>query len=420
MLNHNRFFKSAAAIAGTLAFTAALILPGGNAAAETPLNLGVAESFVVLAETGVTNTGPSVIAGDLGTCSTPAVTGFPPGVVINGAIHANDALACLAKSDLVIAYDDAAARAPLVSFPGPTDLGGSTLLSGVYMSPTSLAVTGTVSLDAQGDPNAVFIFQAGSTVVTASNSSVALLNGAQACNVYWQVGSSATLGTGTVFVGNVLALTSITATTNATIAGRLLARNGAVTLDSNVITAPLCAPAPTTTTTEDTTTTTDVVVPPTTTTSVVVPATTTTSVVLPATTTTSAAPATTTTALVTPITTTSTTPAVPSTTSPTLVVPTSTSTTLVVPPPTTSTTFLTLAVTTTTAVFDTPRGLTTATTALGLAATTTTAPARTSVNAPRLPDTGMPLARFALLGFAALSLGYALRRPTLAAGRPNA
>jgi hypothetical protein len=406
MLNHNTFVKSAAAIAGALAFTAALVLPGGTAAAEAPLDLGVAESFVVLAGTGVTNTGPSVIDGDLGTCPTIAVTGFPPGVVINGAIHANDALACSAQSDLVIAYDDAAARAPLVSFPGPTDLGGSTLVSGVYMSPTSLAVTGTVSLDAQGDPNAVFIFQAGSTVVTASNSSVALLNGAQACNVYWQVGSSATLGTGTVFVGNVLALTSITATTNATIAGRLLARNGAVTLDSNVITAPLCATIPTTTTSEEATTTTSVVVPPTTTTSVVVPATTTTSVVVPPTTTTSVVVPPTTTTSVVPATTTTLVIAPTTTTTP--VVPVSTSTTVVIPAPTTSTTVVRLVSTPTTVGFETPRGFTT-TTALGVP--TTTPPGLTTVRSPRLPETGMPLARFALLGLAAVSFGYAMRRP---------
>jgi hypothetical protein len=248
MLKHTLVWKSAAAIGGALAFTAALILPGGCAAAEAPLDLGVAASFAVLAGTGVTNTGPSVITGDLGTCPTPAVTGFPPGIVIGGAIHANDALACSAKAALVTAYNDAAGRAPLVSFAGPTDLGGATLSPGVYKSPTSFAVTGTVSLDAHGDPNAVFIFQAGSTVFTASNSTVALLNGAQACNVFWKVGSSATLGTGTTFVGNVLALTSITANTDATIAGRLLARNGATTLDSNVITAPVCAAVPPTTT----------------------------------------------------------------------------------------------------------------------------------------------------------------------------
>lgn len=259
MLKKGMVLRTVTSFVGVIAFIGGLVLPGGAAAAESPPNLGVAESFAVLAGTGVTNTGPTVIDGDLGTCPTPAITGFPPGAVIGGSMHANDALACEAKADLVIAYNDAASRGPLVSYGGPTDVGGSTLLPGVYMSPSSLALTGTVSLDAQGDPNAVFVFQAGSTVVTASNSTVALVNGAQACNVYWQVGSSATLGTGTTFVGSVLALTSITANTNATIAGRLLARNGATTLDSNVITVPECAAIPTTTTAGDAPTTTTTV-----------------------------------------------------------------------------------------------------------------------------------------------------------------
>ena len=121
-----------------------------------------------------------------------------------------------------------------------TELGGRTLTPGAYNSPT-LGLTGALTLNAQGNPNAVFIFQAASTLITAPNSSVNLINGAQACNVYWQVGSSATLGTGTRFVGNVLALTSIAAQTGATVQGRLLARNGSVTLDTNTVTRSRCA-----------------------------------------------------------------------------------------------------------------------------------------------------------------------------------
>ena len=273
----------------------ALIAVSVAGAATAPVGMGTAGSFGVLAGAGVTNTGPSVIDGDLGTCPTPAITGFPPGVV-NGTTHAGDALACGAQSDLTIAYNDAAGRAPTTTFPGATELGGATLTPGVYKTPTSLAVTGTLTLDAQGDPSEVFIFQAGSTLLTASNSTVALINGAQPCNVFWQVGSSATLGVGSTFIGTILALTSITANTSALIQGRLLARSGAVTLDSNRVTTSVCTPVTTTTTVPATTTT----LPGTTTTTV--PATTTT---LPAATTTTV-PATTTTL---PATTTTTVPA---------------------------------------------------------------------------------------------------------------
>jgi LPXTG-motif cell wall-anchored protein len=138
----------------------------------------------------------------------------------------------------------------------------------------TLGLTGTVTLDAQGDPNAVFIFQAASTLITASSSVVALTNGADACNVYWQVGSSATLGTTSTFVGTVLALTSVTATTSATINGQLLARNGAVTLDSNVITNSACGTSTSTTTTTTTQAPTTTTQAPTATTAAAVPSTT--------------------------------------------------------------------------------------------------------------------------------------------------
>ena len=154
---------------------------------------------------------------------------------------------------MTIAYNDAAGRSPTTNV--AADLAGQTLVSGVYRSPT-LGLTGTLTLDAQGDPDAVFIFQAGSTLITASASRVALIGGAQACNVFWQVGSSATLGTASEFKGTILALTSVTANTSASVEGRLLARNGAVTLDSNTVTRPTCATQVTTTTTTPATTTT--------------------------------------------------------------------------------------------------------------------------------------------------------------------
>lgn len=226
---------------------AVAVLGGSAQAADAPVGLGTATPFSVLAGAGVTNTGPSVVSGDLGTCPTPAITGFPPGIV-TGTIHANDATACSAKADLTTAYDDAAGRAPGTTFAGPKDLVGLTLAPGTYKSPSSLAITNTVTLDGQGDPNAVFIFQAASTLITATNSHVVLINSAQACNVFWQVGSSATLGVDSTFAGTIMALTSITANTNAGVQGRLLARNGATTLDSNsIVTA--CNPVTTTTTT---------------------------------------------------------------------------------------------------------------------------------------------------------------------------
>jgi hypothetical protein len=215
----------------------------GNARAATPVPLGTAEPFAVLAGSSVTNTGPTVVNGDLGLSPGTSVTGFPPGTV-NGSQHVTDAVAAQAQTDLTTAYNDSAAQAPTATV--SADLGGQRLAPGVYRSASSLGLTGALTLDAQGNANAVFIFQAGSTLTTASASSVNLVNGAQACNVFWQVGSSATLGTASSFRGSILALTSITATTGATVDGRVLARNAAVTLDTNTITRSRCAaPTPT-------------------------------------------------------------------------------------------------------------------------------------------------------------------------------
>ncbi len=204
--------------------------------------LGTADTFAVLAGSTVTNTGPSVISGDLGLSPGTAVTGFPPGTVTNGTIHAADAVAAQAQGDLTTAYNDFAGRPPSATI--SADLAGQTLTKGVYTSSTStpgIGLSGDLTLDAQGDPNAVFVFQAKSTLIVGSGSHVNLINGAQPCNVYWQVGSSATIGSGSQFVGNILALTSISLTTGATLNGSALARNGAVTLDTNVITKAPCS-----------------------------------------------------------------------------------------------------------------------------------------------------------------------------------
>jgi hypothetical protein len=235
-----------------------LAVPAYDAlAAQPPVSLGTAGSFAVLAGSTVTNTGASRLNGDLGVAPGTAVTGFPPGIA-TGATHYADAVAAQAQSDLTTAYNDTAGRTPVVDKSG--DLGGLTLTSGVYKSASSLGLTGTLTLDAQGNPDAVFVFQTGSTLTTASASSITLINGAQACNVYWQVGSSATLGTASSFVGNILAYTSISMNNGVTVAGRALARNGAVTLINDTITPSACAAnagtTTTTTTTAGTTTTT--------------------------------------------------------------------------------------------------------------------------------------------------------------------
>ena len=214
-----------------------------NAVGPTTVGLGTGTSFAVLAGAGITNTGPTVVNGDIGSFATTAISGFPPGTV-NGTNHAGDGVTQGAKTDLVTAYNDAAGRTPVTTV--PTELGGTTLTAGVYTSAAgTLGITGNVTLDGQGDPGAVFIFQMASTLTTATGSSVTLINNAQSCNIYWQVGSSATLGGSTSFKGNILALTSITLVTSATIDGRALARNGAVTLDTNTITKATCAAAPT-------------------------------------------------------------------------------------------------------------------------------------------------------------------------------
>jgi hypothetical protein len=230
-------------LALTLLSTLAL---AGTARAQAPVPLGGADIFAVLAGTTVTNTGPTVVNGDLGVSPGTAITGFPPGVV-NGTIHSADAVAAQAQIDLTTAYNNAAGQ-PVTATVG-TELGGTTLPPGVYNSASgTFEITGTLTLDAQGNPNAIFIFKTASTLVTAAgNSQVNLINGAQSCNVFWQVGSSATLGTNTLFRGNILALTSITATTGAVVDGRLLARNGAVTLDTNTVTRPGCVLVPDTT-----------------------------------------------------------------------------------------------------------------------------------------------------------------------------
>jgi hypothetical protein len=196
--------------------------------------LGSAATFAVLASSTVTNAGATVVTGDLGVSPGTAITGFGPGMVSDGAIHANDPTAQQAQAALGVAYGNAAGRTNPAAV--PADIGGTTIAPGVYLAPTSLAITGNVTLDGRGNPNSVFIFQIPSTLTTAVNSSVTLINGQNACNVFWQVGSSATLNTATAFSGTIMASGSVSLGTGATVSGRAMAENGAVTMLSNTVT----------------------------------------------------------------------------------------------------------------------------------------------------------------------------------------
>ncbi|NEC84827.1 ice-binding family protein [Streptomyces sp. SID12501] len=240
----------AAVTAVAVASVILALTPTRAHAIASPVPLGTAAGYGVLAGATVTNTGPTVVEGlNVGVSPGTAITGFfasdggPGDVTPPGTLHSADAAAGQAKVDLTTAYNQAAGQTltNAVYNDDPHEFGGQTLTAGLYRANSRAQITGTLTLDAQGDPSAVWVFQIGSTLTTAAeNSSVSLVNGASPCNVYWQVGSSATLGTNTSFVGTVLADTSITATTGATINGRLLADagargDGAVTLDSNRI-----------------------------------------------------------------------------------------------------------------------------------------------------------------------------------------
>ncbi len=215
-------------------FAALCLLNFSSSVGAQGVSLGTAANFSVLGGSAITNTGPTIVTGDLGISpgNASSVTGFPPGQVV-GTTHFADAVALQAQNDVTSAYNSLAGRACGTTISG--DLGGRTLLPGVYCSASTMSLTGTLTLDAQGNQNALFIFQIGSALTTASGSAVQVINGGQNCNVFWQIGSSATLGTTTAFVGNLLALSSITLNTGATSSGRVLARNGAVTLDSGLI-----------------------------------------------------------------------------------------------------------------------------------------------------------------------------------------
>jgi len=218
----------------------AILLYAPSAALAGTLLL-TAQSFAVLGASTVTNTGFSTVSGNLGLYAGTSVTGFPPGTVSQGTIHTTDAVAHRAQIDETNAYVTLADLA-LTDNESGVDLGGQTLHPGVYWFTSSAQVTGGLTLDFQGASNALFVFQIGSTLTTASGSSVTVLNGNSTDGIFWQVGSSATLGTSTTFAGNILSLDSITLNTSAKIeCGRAFAQTGAVTLDTNTISSDCVA-----------------------------------------------------------------------------------------------------------------------------------------------------------------------------------
>jgi hypothetical protein len=207
-------------------------------------SLGSAEDFAVLGASTVTNTGASIITGNVGVSPGSAITGFPPGIIMNGGLHAADGPATQAHADYATAYNDfAGLPSPPANNLSGSDLGGMTLTPGVYRFDTSATSAGALTFDAQNDPNARFVVQIGTTLITSSDSSVSLVNGANARNVYFQVGTSASLGSGSSFIGNILAYASITTVSGTTVTGRLLALTGGVTLDTNNVTSPGLEPA---------------------------------------------------------------------------------------------------------------------------------------------------------------------------------
>jgi type VI secretion system secreted protein VgrG len=234
-----------AAVLGLGAVAIWVTLGGIAVAAATTVNLGRATPFAVLAGTTVTNTGPSTVAGDLGVDPGSAVTGFPPGTVSDGSIHAADSVALGAQDDLTTAYGQAAGEGPPTT--EGVDLGGDTLVPGVYQSASDgpLALTGVLTLNGAG----VYIFQTGSTLTANTGSAFVLEGGASACNVFWQVGSQATLN-GSTFIGTVMAHTTIAVGSAVTVDGRLLAQTAEVTLIDDTINASACftaaTPAPVT------------------------------------------------------------------------------------------------------------------------------------------------------------------------------
>lgn len=217
-----------------ITFIGATLLLQQKATAEDPVDLGSATGFAILAGTGIVNVGASIVTGDVGSSPVGTTAGFE-NVTLTGTNHGNDAFTVAAKLDLLTAYNDAASRVPTTLLPAAFDLGGSTLTTGVFRTISSFALTGILTLDGQNNPDAVWIFQAGSTLNTTAASTVSLINGAKAANVFWQVTNAATLGANTDFSGSILAQDAITLGAGTTVDGRVMAVGGTVSMDTNTI-----------------------------------------------------------------------------------------------------------------------------------------------------------------------------------------
>lgn len=238
-IRSNRRYLSLSMLFLTLLGAARAPLPVAEASPDAVApSLGSALRFAVLGASTVTNTGATAVTGDLGIWPGTSVTGFPPGT-LSGVMHVNDAMAHQAQDDALLAYNDLAGQACDTNLTGQ-DLGGMTLLAGTYCFDDAAALNGDLDLDAQGDSNAVFVFQIGSTLTTASNATVNVIGGGLACKVFWQVGSSATIDIDTAFAGTVLALASITMNTGASLVGRAIALGAAVTMDTNDVSNAAC------------------------------------------------------------------------------------------------------------------------------------------------------------------------------------
>lgn len=224
-------------LGAALILTAGFIFTSEGAVIVDPVDLGTASGFAILAGSGITNAGATTIKGDVGSSPTATTAGFST-VTLDGTNHGGDPVTVLAKADLADAYADAEGREADTIYPAIFELNGLTLESGVYYEPSSLSLNGTLTLDGLNDSGAVWIFQIGSTFTMGADSQVVLINGAQAANVFWQVGSSATIGADAQLVGTILAYTSISVGSGASVEGRLLAQGGAVTLVENSVTIP--------------------------------------------------------------------------------------------------------------------------------------------------------------------------------------